>query len=357
MNNKIQTIINQSDLEENKVELLMKSFGGYFETARELAEKSKSIIVTKEDDVAGMNLARETRLKLRSIRVSMDKKRKLLKAQALRENRAIDGISNVIKALIVPVEEHLEKQEKFLEILQSERREKALQKRLLNLYPYSENSQEIDREIVKDMDDSVFDVYFRGVKKTHESKIEAEKKAKQQRIVQERKESIFQKRRYALAEYREFIDGVLDINTTNDNYNRMLKQAKKAKEAYYTEQKRIREENKKLKERNNRVAKKIEEERKRAKEIELKLRKKEIEEEKKALEKKRLLENERKLKEEKERRALLAPDKEKLLKVSMDIEMIQWPALKSKEAQGICEETIKELQTTIERLRTNIKKL
>jgi hypothetical protein len=39
-----------------------------------------------------------------------------LKEQALREGKAVDGIANVLKALIVPLEEHLDKQERFVEI-------------------------------------------------------------------------------------------------------------------------------------------------------------------------------------------------------------------------------------------------
>ena len=108
-------IAQQEGLQPSKVDDLMKSFAGYFNQARTLAEEAKSIVVKDETQTDLMLKARETRLALKNIRVEAEKTKIQLKEQSLREGNAIQGVYNVIKALIVPVEEHLEKQEKFIE--------------------------------------------------------------------------------------------------------------------------------------------------------------------------------------------------------------------------------------------------
>src|SRR5713226_7711522 len=114
MTDDLKLIITQSGLAENKVQELMSNFSTAFNEARALVDSSKDIIVTSEDQIEEMSKAREARLKLKNLRVTVENTRKELKEQSLREGKAIDVAANIIKALIAPVEEHLEKQEQFL---------------------------------------------------------------------------------------------------------------------------------------------------------------------------------------------------------------------------------------------------
>lgn len=114
-NQSLQVIVQESGLEPTKAQVLLENFSGYFELAAEWETKAKALVVTNETQVAEMKMAREGRLFLRSKRIDVENTRKKLKEQALREGKAIDGIANVLKAVIVPIEEYLDEQEHFAE--------------------------------------------------------------------------------------------------------------------------------------------------------------------------------------------------------------------------------------------------
>jgi len=111
----LEVIVRESGLEKTKADIILSKFQNYFELAADWERKAKTIVVTNEKQVDDMKMARTGRLLLREKRISIETARKELKEQALREGKAIDGIANVLKALIVPIEEYLEKQEKFVE--------------------------------------------------------------------------------------------------------------------------------------------------------------------------------------------------------------------------------------------------
>jgi len=119
--NQLEVIVKDSGLEPLKAKAILAQFQNYFEIAAEWEKKAKALIVTREDQTAEMEMARTGRLFLREKRIAVENARKSLKEQSLREGKAIDGIANVLKALIVPIEEHLEKQEKFIEFREAER--------------------------------------------------------------------------------------------------------------------------------------------------------------------------------------------------------------------------------------------
>jgi hypothetical protein len=116
--NELVKMVEESNLDANKADILKKKFNDFFDMAGEWEARSKQIIVTDESQTALMKMAREGRLFLRSKRIEIENTRKEMKEQSLREGKAIDGIANVLKALIVPIEEHLDAQEHFIEIKQ-----------------------------------------------------------------------------------------------------------------------------------------------------------------------------------------------------------------------------------------------
>lgn len=111
----LQVAVREVGLEQTKAQYLLDNFSDYFGIAADWEKKAKAIVVTDENQVAEMKMAREGRLFLRAKRIEVEKARKQLKEQALREGRAIDGIANVLKALIVPIEEYLDEQEHYVE--------------------------------------------------------------------------------------------------------------------------------------------------------------------------------------------------------------------------------------------------
>lgn len=114
--NQLQTIVRESGLEPTKARTILTLFEDYFKIADEWALKAKTIVVTDGSQTSQIEAAREGRLFLRDKRKAIETARVELKEHALREGKAIDGIANVLKALIIPIEEYLKTQENFVEL-------------------------------------------------------------------------------------------------------------------------------------------------------------------------------------------------------------------------------------------------
>lgn len=121
----LEVIVKESGLEGTKAQYVLDNFKSYFELAAEWEKKAKTIVVTRADQKADMQMARIGRLELREKRIALENSRKKLKEDVIREGKAIDGISNVLKALIEPIEEYLDEQEHFVE-REQERKDAAL---------------------------------------------------------------------------------------------------------------------------------------------------------------------------------------------------------------------------------------
>lgn len=184
MNNQLQLIVKDSGLETTKSQYILDRFTDYFEIAAEWEKKAKEIVVVDESNKVEMQMARVGRLFLRDKRIAIEKARVELKEQALREGKAIDGIANVLKALIVPIEEYLEKQERFVEIkgarLAEEKRiadEKKAEEERLAL----EEAQRVEQERVR-----LENIKLKEEAEAREKKM-AEDKAKADKIIAEQK--------------------------------------------------------------------------------------------------------------------------------------------------------------------------
>lgn len=184
MDNKLIVIAEQSGLAKNRTEELIKSFADDIKTANKLVEGVEGIVVKDENDDKTMNEARERRIKLKNIRVSVENKRKELKEQSLREGKAIDGMANIIKAIIVPAEEYLEKQEKFKEELEKERKRALAVKREAELSRYDIDAYSFD---LVNMQQDAYEQLLRNSKDAYESRLAREAQEEKDRIEAEKK--------------------------------------------------------------------------------------------------------------------------------------------------------------------------
>src|SRR3990167_2497420 len=190
-NKELVAIIEENNLEKTQGQVILDNFSSFIKEASQWESKAKTIVITNVLQVEKMAEARGARLALKSIRVNVENVRKSLKEKALREGKAIDGIANVIKALIVPLEEYLETQEKFAETLEAERIAKKNEERAFELAKYVED---ITLYNFKDMPDEVFDNLILKVKTVFDAEQEAKKKTEQERIGNEKKEKAEQER-------------------------------------------------------------------------------------------------------------------------------------------------------------------
>jgi fused signal recognition particle receptor len=146
----------------------------------ELKTTAETLNVTDRNQIAEMKKAREIRLSLKAIRVAIEKKRKELGEDALRQKQAIDALAKNYKDQIEPLEERLEHQEKFAELLEAKERAERLNKRREIMAEFAEVVTIGDE--VADMSDEMFAMLHDGAKMKLIALKEMREKAEQDHI-------------------------------------------------------------------------------------------------------------------------------------------------------------------------------
>lgn len=295
-------VIESSGLEPDTTRSLKEKFLPFWEQVVSWKEKAEMLVVTDESQTAEMKMARTARLALRQVRIDADKTRKALKEDSIRYGKAVQGVYNVIDYLVRPIEEHLLKQEQFIEIRQQEARARINEEREAIAAPLSGF---IDYTALPPTNAPWADIteeQFRATldnarkrKKAHEAeqaRLEAERIAKEKEDKRIRQENAKLK---AEAEQRE--------RQAQEERRKLEEQARKERE----EAARALAAERAERERLEKEAKAKQEEERKAKEAY----------------------------EEARRKARAAPDKEKLLAFASELEGYAFPDLETKEAQSL----------------------
>jgi hypothetical protein len=310
---------------------------------KDVLDSANKIEVTTASDTEGMQAARAARLSLRKIRIEVEKTRKTLKEDSLREGKAIDGMANVLKFLIEPVEKRLQEMENFAAREAQRIIDEMVEKRSEQL-----RAVDVDPSAFKlgEMSQEAFESLLSSSTLGYNAKIEAEKKERQ-RIEEERKAE--EKRRAEQAqkdkEERERIEAEnAKLRAEKEAAEKEAARIEAEKEA---EIQKEREENERLKrEQEEAQAKRIAEEEKRQAEEAAKAKairdaeEKRIEAEKKA-----------------EQKRLAAPDREKLAMLDADICALTMPTVSSEVAMDALQEVKGILNDAVKRLRSAAKEL
>ena len=154
---------------------LLAEYGAPFTEAGEILAHYETIKVEDENDKPTMKLAREQRLKLRAVRVSVENKRKELKADIVKRGNAIDGVARFVKEVISPAEEYLQSQEDYAKIKAAERAALRKALRTETLAQYTDNTAVYDLESMSDED---FGALTDKLKSEHDARVAAEAQAK-----------------------------------------------------------------------------------------------------------------------------------------------------------------------------------
>lgn len=306
-------IVETSGLEKTKADYILQKFQDYFKIASEWEAKAKMLAVTSETQTTEMKMAREGRLFLKQKRVDIEKARKELKEQSLREGKTIDGIANVLKGLIEPTEEYLEQQEKFVELRDDKIKEERKVGRIAELQTLGVDVLLYD---LKNMPEESYGTLVAGTKLAIQQKIEAEKKAEEERIAREKEQE-----RVRLENEQLKIEAEKKEKQLADERAKADAERRAMEEKARKEKERVEAEAKKLKMEQDAKLKKERDEREK---LEAQLKAKADAEE---AERKRL-ENEKK-------KAEKAPDKEKLVALIDKLKLFGLPEVKSAEAKKI----------------------
>lgn len=173
-----------SDLEPDSAKALRAAFETMFSQVEEWEQRAKLIKVTSIDQKHEMKLARESRLGLRQVRINAENTRKRLKEDSLRRGKAIDGIANVLKALVEPIEEYLLEQEQFAEREEEKRKEALRVEREATLRALSGDPSRYAN--LGTLADAAWALILDDVRLAHQARLEEAKRAEEVRIEAER---------------------------------------------------------------------------------------------------------------------------------------------------------------------------
>lgn len=322
-----------SGLEIESQQSLIALFQPLFDKANEWREKALACRVTDINDKHGMKFARESRLGLREIRLEVEKRRKAAKEDSLRKGRAIDGMANVFKAAVEPIEEFLLEQEQFAERHEAARIATLQGERLSLMMPYG-CLDSMNTASLGTLTQEGFEALLADAKALHEMRRERERKAEQERL----------EREIAEAKERERIKQELEQLRRESHereaaakieHERVEAEAKAAAEAARKEREAL--ESAAAAERQAAAAKQAKERKAREK-AEAEARELREAEKRRQAEEAARLEIERAAKEEAERKAANAPEKDKLLAFAATVRSLTVPEVSTAEARGIAAE-------------------
>lgn len=321
MTSELATLTKEFNAPKDVSKSITSSLEKFFQSAKEHEDTIDAIKITSPDQTDKMQLARTIRLQIRQKRLEakkiMQENRDRVKAAMASytlEDKLWLKAFQMLEAVCDNLETKAEEKEKFAERWEAEQKAQRTENRLDALLEFAIGDIENYRSIVADMTDDVFSSYLNGLKAERQAKIEADRKAEQERIAREKAE----------AEERE------RVRKENE---RLRKEAEERERAYKAEQERQRKEREeaeaKARKERMEIERKAEAERRKheealAKERAERERLQREQREREAAEEKRL-EEERK---EQERKAK-APDKQKLMAWVRSFEMPDPPSMKS----------------------------
>lgn len=386
-NNQLRVILEEQHVEKDQAAALVKAFGGPFEEVGEILADYKTIQVTDENDTETMALARSKRLALKKARTTVEGKRKELKADIVKQGRAIDGVARYVREVIEPAEEYLQLQEDFAKVAAEKRAAERHQARYEKLLTVTSNPNLYNFDALSDEE---FEELHAGLKRAKEAEEAAAKKAEEDRKKAEaaererqakieaenirlRKEA--EEREKQEAKIRDRINRITQLglvwsdkdkdyhlkdgpgitaggirNHTDEEFNAFVSEVEKEVNKR-AEAKRKADEAAE----SARQAELEKERKKAAQEREKRLAAEKAEADRIAAEQKKLADE-----REAERQALLAPDKQKLLSLASGIDAVRLtklPGVKSTEAHAVITEVGEKLRYIVAYIQTEAEKM
>lgn len=325
-------------LPKTKAEALKVAFVGYLDQISQAQAIVNALQVTDASQVEQMKLAKEYKQALAKTRIAVEKKRKELKDESLREGQTIDAVAKVLTNLIVPLEKRADELARFVELKEAAEREARKSERLAQIAPFGVL---VNAELVADMDAETWEAYYNGLVAKDKAAKEEAARAEAARIEAERKEAEERERvrlenerlRKEIAEQEAAAKLELEKRAKAEaEFRAKVEKERREAEAKFAEE-RAKIEAEKAAERAKQEAERKEAEAKAKAEREAREKVEAALREKEAAERKA-----REEAEEAERKAKAAPDKEKLLALADRISKIELPEVKTKEAEKVVED-------------------
>lgn len=225
-----------------------------FNGVSKMREQLDLVVVSDENDKTSMGIANKIRLGVRQVRLDAEKEFDLKRSevqQAMLSFKTEDQLwlkaKQTMQILTKEIEENAKWKEATKERIEAERKELKVQERIIKI---SKFNPEISRSEFENMSDSMFDLFFAGIEKQYNDKIEAEKQAELIRLEKERIQRLHEERKDAILTFWKYVapehryDNLGELTDEEwDNLGKTLDDRKKAEDA---ENERIRLENERL---------------------------------------------------------------------------------------------------------------
>lgn len=346
----LATIAASGGMAQTAAEALVKPFVPLAEEAFALVVQAESIVVTDATQVSEMKQSRTARLRLREIRIEVEKVRKGLKEDSLRRGQGIDLAANYIKGKVEPVEARLEEQEKFAERAEAKRKAELKASREALLAPFGIDTTHYQ---LGDMKDAAFAELLDSTRLAHEARVAAAKKAEADRIAAEEARKAEDARIRAdndrLKAEKEAVERAAAAEREKARQEALAAQARADVERQRIEaQARAEREKAEAKAAAERAAHEavLRKEREAREQLE-----------RDAAEQRRIAEEKAKAEALAARRAAAAPDKQKLLTLAQTVRLIAVPSVKTLEAKTVAENAAMWIDALAARIEQDASKL
>jgi len=160
---------------------LRESFGSMFDKVDSWREEAALLQVTKEDQTGKMTRARALRLEIKAGRVALDKRRKDLTAEALLEQRAVNGAMAIFVALSEPLEKWLLEQEQFAARAEATRKDALRDARQAALSAHGVSPQAMPAAL-GDLSEEAWAVVLADAQAAQQARLDAMKREEEIRI-------------------------------------------------------------------------------------------------------------------------------------------------------------------------------
>lgn len=306
-----------------------------FNGVAKMRKQLDSVVVSDSNDKVNMKLANTIRLGVRQVRLEAEKtfdaKRAEVQQQMLNyktEDLLWLKAKQTMQILTKEIEENARWKEETKERFEAEQKELRVQQRMVKV---SKVAPEMARSEFENMSDETFEMFFAGIEKAYNDKIEAERKAEEERIAKEKAEAeererirIENERLKAEAEAKE--KQIAEERAKAEAERKAIEETAKRERA---------EAERKLKAEQEKARIDAEKAASEKAKLEAEIRAKTEAEEKARKEAEEKAIAEQKAKEAAEMKAKNAPDKTKLIELAAQIDGLNMPEINGKEAQRI----------------------
>lgn len=212
-----------------------------FNGVSKMREQLETVVVQDENDKTNMKLANTIRLGVRQVRLDAEKtfdaKRAEVQAQMLSyktEDQLWLKAKQTMQILTKEIEENARWKEETQQRFEDEQKELKTQQRMLQV---SKVAPEMPRAEFENMSDESFAIFYAGIEKQYNDRIEAVKKAEEERIAKEKAEAeareqqrLENERLKAEAEAKEKLEAELKAKAEAEQKAKREAEAKEAAE-------------------------------------------------------------------------------------------------------------------------------